>query len=62
MAQVTPDADIFATIWDLPESHVSVTKMDADGKPANDKAVVIVHEQGAAGKCLQHDNLSLIHI
>ena len=59
MAQVTPDADIFATIWDLPESHVSVTKMDADGKPANDKAVVIVHEQGAAGKCLQHDNAPL---
>lgn len=55
-AQDTSKADIFATIWDLPESHVSVTKIGPDGKPIDDSAIVIVHEQGKAGECLQHDN------
>lgn len=55
-AQEVQDADIYAEIWNLPESHVSVTKMGEDGKPFDDSAIVIVHEQGKAGECLQHDN------
>ena len=71
-AQDAPDSDIFAKIWNMPESHISVTRVGDDGKPLDDTAIVIVHEQGKAGDCLQHDNapkpllrvtdLSLIHI
>lgn len=56
IAQDKPQADIFATIWDMPESHISVTKMGDDGKPLDANAIVIVHEQGKAGQCLHHDN------
>jgi poly(U)-specific endoribonuclease len=55
-AQDTTKADIFATVWNLPESHVSVTQMGPDGKPMDESAIVIVHEQGKAGECLHHDN------
>lgn len=47
--------DIFARIWDLPESHVSVTRAKEDGLPAHPSAVVCVHEQGRAGNCLDED-------
>lgn len=57
-AQDAPDSDIFATIWNMPESHISVTKLGNDGKPLDETAVVIVNEQGKAGQCLQHDNAS----
>lgn len=55
-AQDAPDSDIFAKIWNMPESHISVTRVGDDGKPLDDTAIVIVHEQGKAGDCLQHDN------
>lgn len=55
-AQDSPDVDIFATIWNMPESHVTVTKLGEDGKPVDDTAIVVVNEQGKAGRCLQHDN------
>lgn len=55
-AQDSPDTDIFAKIWNMPESHVSVTKMGPDEKPIDETAIVIVHEQGKAGNCLSQDN------
>jgi len=56
LAQDTPDSDIFAKLWSMPESHISVTKLGDDGKPLDGNAIVIVNEQGKAGRCLQHDN------
>ena len=50
------ESDIFASIWNMPESHISVTKMGPDGNPLDDQAIVIVNEQGKAGKCLSDDN------
>ena len=48
--------DIFAQIWAMPESHVSVTTFDKNGKPVDPDAVVIVKEQGRAGSSLDQDN------
>lgn len=39
----------------MPESHVSVTRRAADGQPVDSAAIVIVHEQGKAGDCLNQD-------
>ncbi len=50
------ESDIFAKIWNMPESHVLVTKMGTDGQPIDSEAIVIVHEQGKAGRCLRDDN------
>ncbi len=52
-------SDIFATIWNMPESHISVTKMGSDGNPIDRSAIVIVNEQGKAGECLKDDNAPL---
>lgn len=49
-------ADIFSTIWNLPDAHVQVTVLGHDGKPVDPAAVVVVDEQGAAGHCLNQDN------
>lgn len=48
--------DIFATIWDLPESHIVVSTMGADGNPVSPGAQVVLQEQGRAGDCLDQDN------
>ncbi|MFK7768466.1 MAG: lamin tail domain-containing protein [Mariniblastus sp.] len=48
--------DIFSRIWELPESHISTTKLDTLGKPLDPNAIVVVHEQGKAGRCLDEDN------
>lgn len=48
--------DIFAFIWNLPESHIRTTRMGDDGKPISENAQVVLHEQGRAGDCLDQDN------
>jgi poly(U)-specific endoribonuclease len=55
----TLNDDIFSTIWDLPQSHLSVTKAGIDGTPLDPNAVIIVNEQSAAGSCLNQDNAPL---
>ena len=48
--------DIFAFIWDLPESHIRTTRIGDNEKPIDAKAQVILHEQGRAKGCLDQDN------
>ena len=48
--------DIFAKLWNLPDSHVRVSKLGPDGTPADPAAKVVVHEQDKAGNCLDDDH------
>lgn len=49
-------ADIYETIWQLPESHVALTRRGSDGQPVEPSAAVVLDEQGKAGECLNDGN------
>jgi poly(U)-specific endoribonuclease len=49
-------ADIYEQIWNLPSSHVKVTKCDATGSPLDATADVALDEQGKAGGSMSIDN------
>ena len=53
------ETDIFARIWNMPQSHIRVTKLLKSGLPDNPFAQVTVNEQGKAGRCLDQDNAPL---
>ncbi len=48
--------DIYETIWDLPDSHVPVTRRDSNGSPIDPAATVVLDEQSKAGNCLHDGN------
>lgn len=48
-------ADIYETIWDHPESHLSVSRKDATGEWENPGADVLLDEQGRAHGCSSAD-------
>lgn len=48
--------DIFSALWEMPESHVSVSRMGANGQPVDADAQVVVHEQGKGIGCVDQDN------
>ncbi|QGJ69912.1 Hypothetical protein PBC10988_16010 [Planctomycetales bacterium 10988] len=45
-------SDIFAKIWNLPESHLSVTRRGPDGSPVDPTAKIVLDEQRKAKRCL----------
>ena len=48
--------DIFEQIWDLPSSHVRVSRCDASGNPLDMTADLALDEQGRAGGSMLNDN------
>ena len=49
-------ADIFEDIWNLPESHVGVSRRGPSGQPIDPDAKVTVDEQGQGGNCIGDDH------
>jgi len=48
--------DIYEKLWELVDSHVTVTRLGSDGSPIDPAAAVVLDEQGKAGDCQNDGN------